>query len=36
LKSEGVGLIEGEPPSWLLDQIDLRLSSRRPDEIDDS
>src|SRR3989440_2563696 len=27
LKSEGVGLIEGDPPSWLLDQIDLLIVS---------
>ena len=27
LKSEGVGLIEGDPPSWLLDQIDLIVVS---------
>src|SRR6185503_11676310 len=27
LKTEGVGLIEGEPPSWLLDQIDLVVVS---------
>lgn len=27
LKTEGVGLIEGEPPSWLLDQIDLLVVS---------
>ena len=27
LKTEGVGLIEGEPPSWLLDQIDLLIVS---------
>ncbi|HXI61092.1 MAG TPA: hypothetical protein VNF70_00220, partial [Pyrinomonadaceae bacterium] len=27
LKSEGVGLIEGDPPSWLLDQIDLVVVS---------
>src|SRR5437870_10432037 len=27
LKIEGVGLIEGEPPSWLLDQIDLVVVS---------
>ena len=27
LKAEGVGLIEGEPPSWLLDQIDLVVVS---------
>ncbi len=27
LKSEGVGLVEGEPPSWLLDQIDLVVVS---------
>src|SRR5436305_364895 len=27
LKTEGVGLIEGEPPSWLLDQIDLVIVS---------
>src|SRR5262252_7781656 len=27
LKSGGVGLIEGEPPSWLLDQIDLVVVS---------
>jgi len=27
LKSEGVGLVEGEPPSWLLDQIDLLIVS---------
>src|ERR1043166_8462469 len=27
LKSKGVGLIEGEPPSWLLDQIDLVVVS---------
>jgi UDP-N-acetylmuramoylalanine--D-glutamate ligase len=27
LKKEGVGLIEGEPPSWLLDQIDLVVVS---------
>ena len=23
LKTEGVGLINGDPPSWLLDQIEL-------------
>src|SRR2546423_779570 len=23
LKTEGIGLVEGDPPSWLLDQIDL-------------
>jgi UDP-N-acetylmuramoylalanine--D-glutamate ligase len=27
LKTESVGLIEGEPPSWLLDQIDLVVVS---------
>jgi UDP-N-acetylmuramoylalanine--D-glutamate ligase len=27
LKTEGVGLIEGEPPSWLLDQIELVVVS---------
>jgi len=27
LKTEGVGLISGEPPSWLLDQIDLVVVS---------
>jgi UDP-N-acetylmuramoylalanine--D-glutamate ligase len=27
LKTEGVGLVEGEPPSWLLDQIDLAVIS---------
>ncbi|HKO35860.1 MAG TPA: UDP-N-acetylmuramoyl-L-alanine--D-glutamate ligase [Pyrinomonadaceae bacterium] len=27
LKTEGVGLIEGAPPSWLLDQIDLLVVS---------
>lgn len=27
LKTEGVGLIEGEPPSWLLDQVDLVVVS---------
>ena len=27
LKTEGVGLIEGDPPSWLLDQIDLLVVS---------
>jgi UDP-N-acetylmuramoylalanine--D-glutamate ligase len=27
LKTVGVGLIEGEPPSWLLDQIDLVVIS---------
>jgi UDP-N-acetylmuramoylalanine--D-glutamate ligase len=27
LKTEGVGLIEGDPPSWLLDQIDLLIIS---------
>jgi UDP-N-acetylmuramoylalanine--D-glutamate ligase len=27
LKTEGVGLIEGDPPSWLLDQIDLVVIS---------
>ena len=27
LKTEGVGLVEGEPPSWLLDQIDLVVIS---------
>ena len=27
LKTEGVGLVEGEPPSWLLDQIDLAVVS---------
>jgi UDP-N-acetylmuramoylalanine--D-glutamate ligase len=27
LKTEGVGLIEGDPPSWLLDQIDLVVVS---------
>src|SRR6185503_13748198 len=27
LKTEGVGLVEGEPPSWLLDQIDLLVVS---------
>ena len=27
LKAEGVGLIEGDPPSWLLDQIDLVVIS---------
>src|SRR3954470_9899832 len=27
LKAEGVGLVEGEPPSWLLDQLDLVVVS---------
>jgi UDP-N-acetylmuramoylalanine--D-glutamate ligase len=27
LKAEGVGLVEGDPPSWLLDQIDLVIVS---------
>src|SRR6184192_4223840 len=27
LKTEGVGMIEGDPPSWLLDQIDLVVVS---------
>ena len=27
LKTKGVGLIEGDPPSWLLDQIDLLVVS---------
>lgn len=27
LKTEGVGLIEGDPPGWLLDQIDLVVVS---------
>src|SRR5437870_1289828 len=27
LKTEGVGLVEGDPPSWLLDQIDLIVVS---------
>ena len=27
LKTEGVGLVAGEPPSWLLDQIDLVVVS---------
>ncbi len=27
MKTEGVGLIEGDPPSWLLDQIDLVVVS---------
>jgi UDP-N-acetylmuramoylalanine--D-glutamate ligase len=27
LKTEGVGFIEGDPPSWLLDQIDLVVVS---------
>ena len=27
LKTEGVGLVEGDPPSWLLDQIDLIVLS---------
>ena len=27
LKTEGVGLIESDPPSWLLDQIDLLIVS---------
>jgi UDP-N-acetylmuramoylalanine--D-glutamate ligase len=27
LKTEGIGLVEGEPPSWLLDQIDLIVVS---------
>jgi len=27
LKTEGVGLIEADPPSWLLDQIDLLIVS---------
>ena len=27
LKSEGVGLVAGDPPSWLLDQIDLVVVS---------
>jgi UDP-N-acetylmuramoylalanine--D-glutamate ligase len=27
LKTEGVGLVEGDPPSWLLDQIDLLIVS---------
>ena len=35
LKTEGVGLIEGDPPSWLLDQIDLLVvSPGRADESD--
>ena len=27
LKEEGVGLLPGEPPSWLLDQLDLVVVS---------
>jgi UDP-N-acetylmuramoylalanine--D-glutamate ligase len=27
LKTEGVGLVEGDPPSWLLDQVDLVVIS---------
>jgi len=27
LKTEGVGLVDGDPPSWLLDQIDLLVTS---------
>jgi UDP-N-acetylmuramoylalanine--D-glutamate ligase len=27
LKTEGIGLVEGDPPSWLLDQIDLVVVS---------
>ena len=27
LKTEGVGIIEGDPPGWLLDQIDLVVVS---------
>ena len=27
LKNEGVGLVEGDPPSWLLDQVDLLVVS---------
>ena len=27
LKTEGVGLVEGDPPPWLLDQIDLLIVS---------
>src|SRR5438270_1176640 len=27
LKTEGVGMVEGDPPSWLLDQIDLVVVS---------
>src|SRR5580765_4243281 len=27
LKTEGVGLVEGDPPSWLLDQVDLVVTS---------
>jgi UDP-N-acetylmuramoylalanine--D-glutamate ligase len=27
LKSEGIGLVPGDPPSWLLDQIDLVIVS---------
>ena len=27
LKAEGIGLVDGEPPSWLLDQIDLVVVS---------
>lgn len=27
LKAEGIGLVEGDPPSWLLDQIDLVVVS---------
>src|SRR5256714_1094366 len=27
LKTEGIGLVEGDPPSWLLDQIDLLVVS---------
>src|SRR5438552_9961550 len=27
LKTEGVGFVEGDPPSWLLDQIDLIVIS---------
>src|SRR5204862_6348865 len=27
LKTEGVGMVEGDPPSWLLDQIDLVVIS---------
>jgi len=27
LKTEGVGLVEGDPPSWLLDQLDLVVVS---------
>jgi UDP-N-acetylmuramoylalanine--D-glutamate ligase len=27
LKTEGIGLVEGDPPSWLLDQVDLVVIS---------